>query len=331
MGLSMTSLLSLDPANYVPSHLHSPSRIFRETNCYTDIWIELLHACRIDPASGMSFACFSDFEVDQWTFFKPPPDQLQALYGIDVHEMQFFRPVTEHLTEHLAEGNAVIIEADSFYMPDTAGTSYRQRHTKSSIAIEAIDISRKKLHYFHGAGYHELAGEDYCGVLRLGGPFSEDVLPPYVEVVRFHSGQRLSGERLQNEAWKGLAQQLARKPSENPWQCFGKRLSQDLPKLLEGTDDNYHAYAFATVRQCGAAWELAKSFVEWLAPSSHHTILVAAEAFGKQAEHAKALLFKLARRKPFDPCPLIERAAEQWEIAMETMQQAVSTHFVPTS
>jgi len=97
----MVSLLGLDPASYAASELHNPDRTFPETNCYVDLWIELLHAHRIDPASAMAFACTVDFEGDQWTFFKPPPDELTRLYGIDVHEMQLYRPLVDHAIEQL--------------------------------------------------------------------------------------------------------------------------------------------------------------------------------------------------------------------------------------
>src|ERR1700684_14424 len=84
---AMIALLGLDPAAYTPSDLHQPDRTFRESNCYVDLWIEFLHALGIDPASAMAFACTVDFEGDQWTFFKPPPEEFIRLYGIDIHEM----------------------------------------------------------------------------------------------------------------------------------------------------------------------------------------------------------------------------------------------------
>ena len=34
-----------------------------------------------------------DFEGDQWTFFKPLPEELEPLFGIDIHEMQPYRPL----------------------------------------------------------------------------------------------------------------------------------------------------------------------------------------------------------------------------------------------
>jgi len=315
----MVGLLGLDPATYTPSALHRPDRTFPETNCYVDLWIELLHAFGINPASAMAFACTIDFEGDQWTFFKPPPEELIRLYGIDVHEMQLYRPTVDHVIEQLKARRTIIIEADSFYMPDRAATSYRREHVKSSIAIEAIDAAGERLRYFHGPGYYELSGEDYRGVFRLGRTFSGDVLPPYTEVVRFDAGPRLKGADLRRAAHEMLGRQLALRPERNPWLAFGDRLSRDLPELLAGTDSAYHAYAFATVRQCGAAFEVARSFVEWLAdPCSAHAS-AAAEALGRQVTGAKALLFRLARRRVFDPSPTIKQLAEDWEAAMDAL------------
>ena len=317
----MLNLLGLDPGSYIASTLHHPDRTFPETNCYVDIWIELLHALRIDPASAMAFACTIDFEGDQWTFFKPPAAELEHLYGIDVHEMQLYRPVIDHVVEQLSAGRSMIIEADAFYMPDRAATSYRSSHVKSSIAIEAIDPKHQRMRYFHGPGFYELSGDDYRGIFRLGRAFSEDVLPPYVELVRFDAGPGLTGEDLRRAALEMLRRQLGRKPIRNPWLKFGERLAMDLPALLDGADTDYHAYAFATVRQCGAAFDATKSFVEWLAlPASMHA-KAAADSLGRQVHGAKALLFRLARRRSFDPAPTIQQLAGDWETAMHALDE----------
>src|SRR5271154_1092039 len=116
----MLSLFGLDPATWTPNLLHGHDRTFRETNCYVDLWIELLHARGIIPESTMACACLVDFEGDQWTFLKPPPEDLFQLHGIDVHEMQLYRPMVEHVLEQLKAGRTMTIEADSFYLPDTA-------------------------------------------------------------------------------------------------------------------------------------------------------------------------------------------------------------------
>jgi Domain of unknown function (DUF1839) len=315
----MVSLFGLDPATYAPSALHQPDRTFPETNCYVDLWIELLHAQGIPPDSAMAFACAVDFEGDQWTFFKPPPEELLRLHGIDVHEMQLYRPTVEHVLEQVQAGRTMTLEVDSFYLPDTTATAYQRAHVKSSIAVEGIDAAGQRLRYFHGAGYYELSGADYRGVFRLERPFSEDVLPPYVELVNFDAARRLEGEELRREALKSLRRQMAHKPKRNPWLAFGERLVDDLPRLLTGSDSSYHAYAFATVRQCGAAFEIARSFVQWMAPPTSAHACTAVEALGRQVSGAKTLLFKLARRRAFDPAPAIEQLAADWNAAMSAL------------
>ena len=315
----MVCLLGLNPASYTPSALHCPERIFPETNCYVDLWIELLHARGIAAESALAAACRVDFEGDQWTFFKPDPQDLRALHGIDVHEMQLYRPAVEHALEQLAAGRTMTIEVDSFYLPDTAATAYQREHVKSSIAIEAIDAAAQRLRYFHGLGYYELGGADFCGVFRLGRSFSDDVLPPYTEVVMFDAGPRLDGPELRQAAIESLQRSLGSKPKRNPWIAFGERLARDLPSISIGSDSDYHAFAFATVRQCGAAFETAMSFVQWLGLSSSHAV-AAMEALCRQASGSKTLLFKLARRRPFDPAPMIQQLAADWDTAMYALE-----------
>jgi hypothetical protein len=46
-----------------------------------DVWIELLHAMDLEPHAMLAFTLAVDFEGDQWTFFKPTPGDLWALYG----------------------------------------------------------------------------------------------------------------------------------------------------------------------------------------------------------------------------------------------------------
>jgi len=181
------SVLGLDPAVYRPHPLHAPERSYPETNCYTDILIEFLHARGHEPLAMMGCVLRVDFEGDQWTFFKPLPEQIERLYGVDIHEMQPYRPLPEQIAEQLARDRTIIVELDSWYLPDTAATSYRREHVKSSVVAEAIDRDGERLRYFHGPGYYELEGEDYRGVFRLGRQFSDDVLPPYTEIVRLHA------------------------------------------------------------------------------------------------------------------------------------------------
>lgn len=314
------SLLGLDPAAYQSHHLHGPERAYTETNCYTDILIEFLHACGHEPLAMMGCVLRVDFEGDQWTFFKPLPEHMELLYGVDIHEMQPYRPLPEQIADQLARERTIIVELDSWYLPDTAATSYRQEHVKSSVVAEAIDSEHERLRYFHGPGYFELEDEDYRGVFRLGRPFSEDVLPPYTELVRMDAGTALQGDALRAAARDLLAEHLARRPQPNPFTRFGAQLAIDLPRLLEDDHAAYHDYAFATVRMVGSAFEVGGSHIEWLLGEAGDPT---AAAMGRIVEGCKTLSFKLARRRAFDPEPAIAALAQAWDDTFATLDGAL--------
>jgi hypothetical protein len=312
----MVSLLGADPATYEPHPLHHGERVYIETNCYTDVLIELLHARGDEPLAALGFLVRMDFEGDQWTFFKPPPGDLEALFGVDIHEMQPYRPLDEQLERQLAAGRSMMVELDSWFLPDTAATSYRSEHVKTSVAVEAIDRGAERLRYFHNAGFHELRGEDYRGALRTGAPAAPEVLPPYAEIVRFDAGEPLRGAALRAAARERLREHLRRRPAQNPFEHFGAQLADDLPQLLAGDDAGYHAYAFATVRMAGSAFELLGAHLDWLLEAG------GAEAAGGCARIAggcKVLSFKLARRRPFDPSPAVASMAAEWRNVVEAL------------
>jgi hypothetical protein len=318
---SLLSLLRLDPASYRSHWLHAPERTYLETNCYTDILIELLHACGREPAAAMGCSVRMDFEGDQWTFFKPIAEDLELLFGVDVHEMQPYRPLPEQAAEQIAQGRTLIVELDSWYLPDTAATSYHREHVKTSVVIEAIDCAGERLRYFHATGLYELAGEDYRGAFRLGGSFSEDVLPPYTELVRFDAGSALHGQELRETARTQLRKHLARRPASNPFLRFAAQLERDLPRLLEGDVEEYHAYAFATVRMVGSAFEVAASQAQWLLG---HRADAACEALARIVEGCKILSFRLARRRAFEPGATLSALAAAWDEAMEQLDDATA-------
>jgi len=315
----MTSLLGLDPATYQRHLLHGPERSYAETNCYTDILIEMVHAAGGEPLAAMGAAVRIDFEGDQWTFFKPPAEDLELLFGIDIHEMQPYRPLPDQTAEQIEQGRTLIVELDSWYLPDTAATSYRREHVKSSAVMEAIDRAGERLRYFHGTGLHELSGEDYRGVFRLADGFSEDLLPPYTELVRFDAGRRLEGAELREAARARLRHHLARRPPENPFARFAEQLERELPRLLEGSAADYHAYAFATVRMAGSAFEATASHVDWLALGTP----AISGALARIVEGCKVLSFRLARRRPFQLGPVLEGLAGAWDEAMTRLDDAV--------
>jgi hypothetical protein len=156
-------------------------------------------------------------------------------------------------------------------------------------------------------------------VFRLGRAFSDDVLPPYTELVRFDAGPCLHGPELREASLALLRRHLDRRPTDNPFERFATQLENELPRLLAGDAEDYHAYAFATVRMAGSAFEVAASYAGWLLADRGEAI---ARPLRQIVEGCKALSFRLARRRPFEPQDTLSELAAAWEQAMERLDEA---------
>jgi hypothetical protein len=314
------ALWGIDPERYQAHPLHGPDRTYVETNCYADCLIELLHARGDEPLAMLAFVVATTWEGDQFTYAKPPYADLTRLYGIEVHEMLPYRSLPEHIEEQLRHGRTVLIEMDAWYLPDTAATSYRREHLKTTVAPDFIDRDNKVLRYFHNAGFYELTDEDYRGVFRQLPHFSADVMDPFTELVRFDAGPRLTGEALRGAARELLAGYFARRPENNPFEIWSQRLTYDLPRLLAGDEADYHAYAFVTVRMVGSSFELLADHVEWVLGAPGRP---AADALREVVQATKVLSFRLARRRPFDPHRALTTMAQAWSTAMVQLGRAL--------
>jgi len=321
------ALLPLTADGFRPHALHASERNWSETNCYVDVWIEVLHALGLDPVAGGAFTLSTDFEGDQWTFFKYPPEDLRALYGLEVSEFNVWRPVLDHVVEQLEFGRLCTVEVDSWFLPDTRGVSYQIDHVKSTIVPQMLDPEARRMGYFHNAGYFELEGDDFDGVFRLGRHAEAPGLPPYVELVRLDRVRRNDPE-LVSRVVALTGEHLARRPSDNPIIRLGERIEHDLPWLTEQDLETFHLYSFGICRQCGATAELASSFVDWLNRFDRTGTEPAADAFRDLAAGAKALQFALARvvrGRTIDLMPILTPMAKHWSEAMDLLGDRYQT------
>jgi hypothetical protein len=310
----------LDAATYRRHAIHGEDRTWPETNCYTDLLIEVAHGFGHPPEAMLGFTLGIDFEGDQWTFFKPRAADLYALYGFDLQELALWKPLIEHVVEQVDRGHPVLVELDSWFLPDTSGSAYRTQHTKTTVGVNEIDIARGRMGYFHNASYYAVEGEDFRQLFQLDGAPHERVLPPYVEYIKWRPGfRKLEGQALADLAAGLLPDHVARIPRENPFRAFRARFDADLGWLLGADIGRFHAYSFATLRQYGACFELAATHLRWL--GSHGVDRLEAPAAGLQsiAEAAKAFQFQLARAmargKPLDLTSL-DTMGQAWERAM---------------
>ena len=296
-----------DPETYVPHSVHQPAFGYPETNCWTDVVIELLHSRGLEPLAGLGCTVALHHEGDQFSFFKPRHDELEALYGVDVHELQPYRTVEEHWRVAAAQGRTLVVEVDAWWLPDTAGTSYRNDHVKTAVGIE--DLTDDTLTYFHNAGLFALHGEDLHHVFR-----SE--LPGYCEVVTF--GTPLLGDALRDTARELLRANLARRPAVSPFVAFGDQLGRELDAVLALPAEQVHVFAFATTRMAGAAAALAAEHVHWVTGDDE-----AAASFRRVSATTRVLTMRLMRRKPFDPSELLASLDADWTAAQERLDAVV--------
>ena len=314
-----------------PSPLHADGRVWRETNCYTDVWIEILHELGHDPVAMLGPCLRITLEADQWTFFKPSFDDLFRLYGIDVVETNPWRGLLATCESAVDSGRIAIPEVDSWFLPDTAGVSYRLAHVKSSIAVFSVDASRRQLSYAHNAGRYELSGDDFDGLFGLGDHARDTThLPPYVDMCTPSDKARRSDIELADVAFDLLRRDIPRLATINPFVLWAERFIHELDAVRAGGDEAFHAYAFTTFRQFGPAFELAGSHLAWMAQhasapdAAKGALSRAAEHFASVADTALVFQMRTARAvmsgKPIDPTTWSTSLADEWQAGVDIVR-----------
>ena len=315
--MSVAAIKPIDAAAYVQHELHRAERAWGESNCYIDVWIEVLHALGCDPHACMAFVLAIDWEGDQFTFFKPPHEDLTALYGVDVQELTVYKPLLQNACEQLRGGKIVLAESDAFFLPDTAGTDYRTQHTKTTIGIQEIDLEARTLGYFHNSSYHSLKDADFVGLFRLDSPPDPAFMPFFAEFVRTSRVQRLEGRELVARSTALLAKHLSRRPDTNPISRFATQFLADVERLKQEGLAAYHTYAFATIRQLGAAFEFAALYLRWLERHGESGLEESAADFAAISDTSKSLILKAARavgaKKAVDLAPMVADIAARWD------------------
>ena len=80
--------------------------------------------CIRDRICALGVTARLDFEGDQFTFFKLPPGEVEALLGVELCELSLYDALIPHLESQVARGRMPLIEVDAFMLPDTRGVSY---------------------------------------------------------------------------------------------------------------------------------------------------------------------------------------------------------------
>ncbi len=182
--------------------------------------------------------------------------------------------------------------------------------------LNEIDLAACRLGYFHNAGYFELDGEDFAQLFSID--LAPALLPPYAELIRLDRVVSRAPADLRALSSRLLAEHLVWRPRRNPVARFRDRFIADLPALQQAGLVHYHRWAFAGVRQLGAAFELAALYLRWLQPEAPPQVAV--ESFEQIAQHSKTLLLKTARSvnsgRALDARELLDAMTDAWARGM---------------
>ncbi|MBC7757004.1 MAG: DUF1839 family protein [Bdellovibrio sp.] len=320
-------LFELTPASFTPHVLHSFEQNFRETNCYADLVIELVHGLGLEPVACLGYTLAADFEGDQWTFGKPSHHDLESLYGIRIEELSLYRRLLDQIATQLQCGSVPLLEVDAFHLPDTAGIDYQTSHAKTTIAITYMDVANKTIRYFHNATFAELKDEDFDGLLMPLISAQKGYLPPYCEIVKLDFVKIRPAHELRAIAFKSAQFHLKKRPFKNPIERYGLGIEAHQQAIIAGGLPAYHAYTFVALRQLGSAHQLGAHFLRWL-HADDVNLHIAATAFEQISATAKMLVLKLARvsnsGKPADFTTIFSEMSAQYEIASRHLKLALA-------
>ncbi|MDR6491043.1 hypothetical protein J2797_000919 [Paraburkholderia terricola] len=313
-----TSAPETRPRQHAPHALHQGERVWQETHCYVDLWIELLHGFGLEPRAAFGFTVTQDFEGDQFTFIKFPLDDLDRLYGTQVQELAIYDSLEARVLAQTSRGHTVLVDVDGYYLPNTRATSYRREHSKTIVGIDFVDPAARRLGYFHNTGYHRLDGDDYDGVFRKLPQFAQqpDLLLPYVEFAK-QARPALEGTALADASAESLCAHLRRRPLANPISQWRAAFPAHLETLLERGEAFFHPYSFNLTRQLGANFEFLSKYLLWLTAQGFDIPASIPAAAQSIASESMAMQFRLLRAISRARRDLCEDCFDELESAYE--------------
>ena len=100
--------ISASLSGYQSNFSYTGEGIRSQTNCYLDLWIETLHALKLDPAPAFACALSANQHGFQWTSLERQGEDLRRLYDLEVTEEIEWLPLRE----------TVSIDAPGWIPPD---------------------------------------------------------------------------------------------------------------------------------------------------------------------------------------------------------------------
>jgi hypothetical protein len=116
---------------------------------------------------------------------------------------------------------------------------------------------------------------------------------------------------------------LFRVPSSNPVTKFHQRFTRELTEMQVRGLPFYHAWAFATTRQLGSAFEIAAENLKWLLANGERDLTDAITAFESISAACKAFIMKGARavnsKKALDATSMFDEIERAWDTGITSL------------
>ncbi len=284
----------LDPATYVPHAIHTPGdRTYTETNCYSDILIELIHARGDEPLAVWASRC-------GWTS-RATSGPLQAAARGPGGAVRDRHPRDAALPAPAAADRRADRRRADDHRRARLLVSARHRvdelpeRSRQDLGDRRGDRpGRRAARYFHNTSLHQLEGEDFAASSGSGAN-SPRRPAPYTELVRFDDGRGCAAPscaRRQAGCCAGTSS-AARRRTRSSASAPGSRTTPTCARARAA----YHAYAFATIRLCGATFEWPRRTSTGPRPGG----TTASAALRRIVEGSKVLSLRRAWRGEFDP------------------------------
>ena len=232
-----------------------------ETNCYVDVWVELLPRTRPSGPGGARLHRAQDFEGDQFTFFKFP-------LGGPAGPVRPRRPGTRDLRPlESPYARAAASAAGWCWSRSTAIGCPTRRAGLPKRACEdddAVDRHRSAQPAPRLLPQHRLSRVAGRGLRRacFRRLAATGVLFPYAEFVKRDGARARPAAGLAAASVELLREHLGRRARGEPDRAWRRRLPQHLEPLAErATSSYFHLYAFNLPRQLGANFEMLGSYL----------------------------------------------------------------------
>ena len=293
--------------------------------------VELLHRRldrgaprpRLEPLACLPFVLAVDFEGDQWTFFKPPHDDLVSPLRRRRAGAQRLAPLLENASSSSRRQARAQPRPTRSTCP-TRRDRLPAQHTKTTIGIQD-STSRRRARLLPQRGLLRARGRRLRGLFRLDAPPTRRSCrssPSSCARVASHAAR---GAELVAPLARALAKHLARRPRDEPVRAVRRAFAADRRDLMRARACGaYHAWAFATMRQLGAGVR-ARRCLPALARGARRSrcSMRPRPRSTRCPTTSKSLILKTARavcaKKPVDLAPMLADIEGQWEAGMRQL------------